>query len=106
MSGRDKDCHELVQIFLSNKELKAVAACKIVLNSRLHISANNDHSDFDFSFEHLSQINKQGATMMHARTSFDLSMAVLPSRYAYQMTVKNVNNINCSHRIFRKITAD
>ena len=83
-----------------------MAAFKIVLNSRLHISAKDDHSDFDFLCEHLTQINKEVETMIPAGTSFDLSMAVLHSKYTYQMTVKNVNNLNCSHRIFRKITVD
>ena len=83
-----------------------MAASKTVLNSGLHISAMHDHLDFDFLCEHFTQKNKEVETMMKSKTSFDRSMAVLPSKYANQMTIKNVNNLNCSHRIFRKITVD
>ena len=84
----------------------AVAANKNVLNGGLYISAKHDHLDFDFLCEHLTQINKERATMMQAEASLDRSTAVLRSKYADQMAVKNVDNLNCSHGIFRKIAVD
>ena len=65
-----------------------MAACKIVLNCRLHISAMHDHSDFDFLCEHLTQINIEVATTIEAGTSLDQSMPILRSKNAYQIFIK------------------
>ena len=66
-----------------------MAACKIILISRLHISAKDNHPDFDFLCEHLTQLNQELATMMQAGMSFNLSMAVLCSKYANERAIKN-----------------